>query len=90
MQHNARVDIVDKRKRNALHYAVEAGSAEACEVILDNAQTRGCSAEPGQHARTLSWANQCFLVRGKKVAISAVLLFMLSRYHVTAYSIQLE
>ena len=65
---------MDKRNRNALHYAVLSGCEEACEVILANAQARGCSADLVNMRELYLEADQCSLVRGKKGLIFAMFI----------------
>ena len=72
---------MDKRNRNALHYAVESGCVEACEVILDNAQARGCSADLINKRELYLGSDQCFLVRGKKIYLAGVPCMSLHSSH---------
>ncbi len=61
----ARVNVHDKRKRNAFHCAADSCYAEACELLLEQAVRHHCAVELLNMQELYLGAEQCFLVRGK-------------------------
>ena len=70
MSYGADITMLDKRRRNVLHYLADAFCTEGADAVLEQARRRSVTAVIINQQELYLGAEQCFLVRGTCVKLN--------------------